>query len=84
MKRFVDFSFIVAVISVVFVRPAHAYLDPGTASLILQGIIGSIAAAGFVFRSYLYKLVSIFRDRSAIENATDMDNTKTVTTIHDR
>ena len=29
-----------------FTQDAYAYLDPGTASLILQAIIGGIAAAG--------------------------------------
>lgn len=49
--------------ALLFVKPAYAYIDPGTASLILQGIIGGIAATGFFFRSHLYKLKSFFRSR---------------------
>lgn len=36
--------------------PAHAYLDPGTGSIILQGIMGAVAG-GLVFgRAYLQRL----------------------------
>lgn len=44
----------------VFTVPAHAYIDPGTASIVLQGIVGGIAAAGLFFRTHImgfyYKL----------------------------
>ena len=36
-----------------FTVPAHAYIDPGTASIVLQGIIGGIAAAGLFFRTHI-------------------------------
>ena len=43
-----------------FTVPAHAYIDPGTASIVLQSIIGGIAAAGLFFRTHImgfyYKL----------------------------
>jgi hypothetical protein len=42
-------------------RPAYAYIDPGTASIILQGIVGGVAAVGIVFRSHLGRLVSRLR-----------------------
>jgi hypothetical protein len=35
---------------------AHAYIDPGSASLIVSSILGFIAAIGFTFRKYFYKL----------------------------
>ncbi|OJW50107.1 MAG: hypothetical protein BGO67_01905 [Alphaproteobacteria bacterium 41-28] len=35
------------------VQPAHAYLDPGAASMVLQGLIGGVAAAvGFLSLYY--------------------------------
>ena len=37
----------------VFTVPAYAYIDPGTASIVLQSIIGGIAAAGLFFRSHI-------------------------------
>jgi O-antigen/teichoic acid export membrane protein len=42
-------------------RPAYAYLDPGTASIVLQAVVGAVAAAGLYFRSYLYRFFSLFR-----------------------
>ncbi len=39
---------------------AAAYLDPGTGSLILQGLIAGIAVAGFTIKTYWYKLRSMF------------------------
>jgi len=44
--------------------PAYAYLDPGTASIILQAVVGAVAAAGIFFRTYIYRFFSLFR-RSA-------------------
>jgi hypothetical protein len=39
---------------------AFAYLDPGTGSMILQGLIAGIAVAGFTIKTYWYKLRSFF------------------------
>lgn len=41
--------------------PAYAYLDPGTGSMILQGMIGGIAAAWAVFGLYFQKIKSFFK-----------------------
>lgn len=48
-----------------FQRPAHAYIDPGTASIILQAVVGAVAAAGLFFRSHLGRLWSFVRRRAA-------------------
>jgi hypothetical protein len=39
---------------------AFAYLDPGTGSIIVQGIIGAIAGGLVVGRMYWHKLKSFF------------------------
>ena len=39
-----------------FSQQAFAYLDPGTGSMILQGIIAGIAVAGFTIKNYWYKI----------------------------
>lgn len=41
--------------------PAYAYLDPGTSSLIIQGALGALAAAGTTVALYWRKIRSIFR-----------------------
>jgi hypothetical protein len=39
---------------------AAAYLDPGTGSMILQGIIAGIAVAGITIRQYWYQIRAFF------------------------
>ena len=41
-----------------YVSPAYAYMDPGTGSLLLQGLLGGIAGAVVVIRLYWHKLTS--------------------------
>lgn len=37
---------------VVFPRDVHAYLDPGTGSLVFQAVVAGLAAAAYTVRSY--------------------------------
>ncbi len=46
-------------LSLLFTAPAFAYLDPGTGSLILQGLIGGIAA-GLAVISIYYQKIKLF------------------------
>ena len=39
---------------------ANAYLDPGTGSLIIQSIIGAIAAIGITAKLYWHKIKLMF------------------------
>lgn len=48
MNKLVSGFWLLLAIAVLSIRPAYAYLDPGAASMVLQGIIGGIAAAGAV------------------------------------
>ena len=48
---------------------AHAYLDPGTATLLLQGIIGGIAAGLVVIKLYWQKLKGLFGSRRGSDPA---------------
>jgi hypothetical protein len=36
---------------------AHAYLDPGTGSMLIQGVIAAVAAAGVLSRLYWHRLM---------------------------
>lgn len=54
-----------------FTQDAYAYLDPGTASIVLQGIIGGIAAAAAVGTTYwqrIRKFLSRTLGRGGVEN----------------
>jgi hypothetical protein len=51
---------IVLCILMLYWYPAHAYLDPGTGSAIIQGLIATIAALGATFRIYRYRIQAYF------------------------
>ena len=35
---------------------AHAYIDPGSGSVIVTTVLGLVAAVGYTFRKYFYKI----------------------------
>ncbi|NQX87493.1 MAG: hypothetical protein HRT77_02405 [Halioglobus sp.] len=43
-----------------YAQHASAYLDPGTGSMVLQGIIAALAVIGFTIKSYWYKIRGFF------------------------
>jgi hypothetical protein len=48
MQKVLASVFLTVMCAALLTRPAYAYLDPGAASLLLQGLIGGIAAASAV------------------------------------
>ncbi len=60
-----------AIFLVVFGKPAYAYLDPGTAAMIAQGILGGIAAATAYFGHKFGILRGFFRRKQDEEAAKD-------------
>jgi hypothetical protein len=55
----------------VFAAPSHAYLDPGTGSIILQSILASIAVAMGVLRLYWYRLKAFFSGQNSDTDTQD-------------
>ena len=58
---------------------AYAYLDPGTGSMLLQGLIAAIAAGLVVIKLYWYKVKMFLfgrgqKDNSPAENVPDEDD----------
>ena len=45
--------------------PAHAYLDPGSGSMLLQVLLGGFAAVGVVVRLYWQRLSGALRRKDA-------------------
>jgi hypothetical protein len=43
------------------VSEAHAYIDPGSTSFLLQAVIGAIAAAAIMIRHYGHRVTRMFR-----------------------
>lgn len=51
---------LVPLIMLAYSHQAAAYLDPGTGSMILQGIIAAIAVVGLTIKNYWYKIRGFF------------------------
>ena len=60
----------------VFTSPAAAYIDPGTGSLIIQSIIGAIAAIAVTMKLYWHKFKVHFKKKETVitEEETDTPN----------
>lgn len=56
MKNVLSLAVLLAA-ALMFPLNAYAYLDPGTGSALLQGIIGAIAAIGVVLKLYWHRLL---------------------------
>lgn len=56
MSRFGKYVVAVLVCGSFWISNAHAYVDPGSGSVIITTILGFIAAIGYTFRKYFYRL----------------------------
>jgi hypothetical protein len=55
-----------------FSTTAHAYVDPGSGSVIVTTILGLFAAIGYTFRKYFYKTKKMFtKNKGEEENQND-------------
>lgn len=53
-------SILLFVMAMTFAIPAYAYLDPGSGSIILQGLLAAIAGALAAIKLYWLKLKNFF------------------------
>ena len=60
-----NFIFIISIFFVfdLLYSNAYAYIDPGTGSIILQALIGALAAAGAAISIYWSKVKSFFQKK---------------------
>ena len=63
MKKFFFFLNIFFLVDIFVYSNAFAYIDPGTGSIILQGLIAGIAAAGATISIYWTKIKSFFKKK---------------------
>lgn len=60
-------------------QSAFAYLDPGTGSMILQGLIAGIAIASLTIKTYWYRIRAFFGKESPtslLDDDTDTQDPK--------
>ena len=56
-------AMLVAAALLVFEARAAAYLDPGTGSMLLQALLGGVAAAGVIAKLYWRRVTAAISDR---------------------
>ena len=71
MKSFIVYIVFCGVFVMIFTGPAHAYMDPGTGSMIIQGLIAAVAAAGVTARLYWNRISAFFASRKSDVVAND-------------
>lgn len=60
-----------AMFLVTLTRPSYAYVDPGSASIVITAVLGGIAALGYTVRLYWQRFKGLFkRDRRNQTQAT--------------
>jgi hypothetical protein len=59
MPRLILFTLLVLFVS----RPAHAYLDPGTGSILVQGLVAALAVASAAVAAFWTRLKQLFSGR---------------------
>ena len=56
-----------------YTSPAYAYLDPGTGSMLLQGLIGGVAVVMSFLSLYWQKVKAFFSKEEADTDTADKD-----------
>ena len=54
---------LVLVACLAIASPAHAYLDPGTGSMLISAVLGVAAALALAVKMFWYRLVGLFRGK---------------------
>ena len=56
-----DLALFAAIAAVVIPADAHAYIDPGTGSVIIQAVIGAVVAVGFFLKTNWIRVKTFFK-----------------------
>jgi hypothetical protein len=57
-------ALVAALVLVLLPSPALAYIDPGTGSFVIQGIIAAIVGAGIAIKMFWHRIKSLFTGKS--------------------
>jgi hypothetical protein len=78
-KSAVSILLVTFTFGVLLSNPAYAYLDPGTGSALLQGVLGATAAIGIAVKLYWYRILRFLglrKNVSTTEKPTITPSTK--------
>ena len=68
--------FFLPIVFASFPSPAHAYLDPGTGSMILQILLGGVAGVLVVGRLYWHRIKEFFGIKTAPDDAESQEKSE--------
>lgn len=71
MKMSLRLAILCLMISLALPEEAHAYLDPGTGSQLLQLLLAGLFGAIFTLKIYWQKLLGFFRSKFGKNNSAD-------------
>ncbi len=66
-------NYLITLAILIFSTEAYAYIDPGTGSLLIQGLIAGIAAGLYTIKLYWYRIKNFFTRN---EEKLDVDTNK--------
>lgn len=76
MQRIFNTIFTSAVCLLVSTAPVHAYIDPGTGSLVVQAVIGGLTAGITVAGIYWRKVLDAFSRMFPSRNVSEVEHLK--------
>lgn len=59
------------VVLVLMPAPALAYLDPGTGSFIIQGVIAAVVGVGLAIKMFWHRIKALFTGKTVAEDDDD-------------
>ena len=74
MNKYFEITVLSIILLLTTGQQAHAYIDPGSGSLVMTAIIGFIAAIGYTFRKYFYKLKNLFKKKNTAESKIESES----------
>ena len=60
MTRFIYRLAAIIALTTLTISNAHAYLDPGTGSALIQGLIAAVALLGVTLKAYWFRILAFF------------------------
>ena len=81
MKNVYSTTAACAAVVLSFSKNAYAYLDPGTGSMLLQGLIAAVAGGLMVIRAYWGRWKSLLPPRKNVAKKPDADGAQAKTLL---
>ena len=71
MKSSISVSFVLTLVLLLVAAPAFAYIDPGTGSFLVQGIIAAVVGIGVATKLFWHKIKAAVTGKSIDDDDDD-------------